>query len=573
MLTDNDRKDREQDRAFEQSQPDRTENKQDKSRGEAQEKEAFDTLDTFESSDQSAEPANPDWKTEMSGSFADPEIKKTKKPISRFKKALLILAGLLILGLAAAGTYVMAFYSDIREPQRILLDEVNFEEKAGNGAEDEGYDVDAAFYNHIVNVALLGFDRGWGREKMGEELFRPDALAIFSIDFEKEEVSVVRIPRDSYVPIHGMGNMHDKINHSYYYGYHYGDQEDPHQAGIEYTIQTVSNVLGNIPIHYYVSVDMYSVIELVDAMGGIYYEVEETIYDEHWDIGRVLVPEGPQIMDGKTYLRYLQYRGDTGDTGRIDRQMSLLKETFKYLREEGRITDIPATYRIYKDYVETDLTYTQIAAIAYFARDLDLSNESLHFHTLPGDHQTKDGIYYMVLKQDERLRIIEEAFGVEAERWAHIVLEDSPEYIEEQERKRREEEGEEKERARDSIFDDDWFNDRDDQDQDRPEENVDQSGDTGQDLKAVPELRGMSVQEAEAALRESGFRVGEIREAYYDRLDPGLVWRSEPSVGTEAQAGAIIDLIVSSESEPDNDDNDHDDDADHADDQETGAGQ
>ncbi len=556
---DNDRKDKDQDQAFEQGQQDTTENKQDKSRGESQEEETFETLDTFDSSHQSGEPANPDWKTEMSGVFVDPEIKKIKKPISRFKKALLVMAGLLILGLAGMGTYVMAFYSDVREPQRILLDDVTFENEALSGAEDERYDVDAAFSDHVVNIALLGFDRGWGREKMGEYLFRPDMLAIFSIDFEKEEVSVVRIPRDSYVPIHGMGHMHDKINHSYFYGYHYGDQEDPDQAGIKYTIQTVSNVLGNIPIHYYVSVDMYSVIELVDAMGGIYYEVDETIYDEHWEIGRVLVPEGPQIMDGKTYLRYLQYRGDTGDTGRIDRQMNLLKETFKYLREEGRITDIPVTYRIFKDYVETDLTYTQVAAMAYFARDLDLSNESLHFHTLPGDHQTKDGIYYMVLKQDERLRIIEEAFGVEAERWAPIVLEDSPEYIEEQERKRREEEREEEDEGRGSIFDDDWFNDGDDEDQDRPEEN----GDAGQDLTAVPELRGMSVQEAAAALEERSFRVGEIRETYYDRLDPGLVWHSEPKVGTEAQAGAIIDLVVSKGPEPDNDDEDHEDSEDH----------
>ncbi len=388
-------------------------------------------------SGQFQEDESPDWLKELNGAM---ETSSPKKQMSLVKKALLSIAVLFILSLGGAGIYVYAFYSEVQEPQRILLDDVSFEKE---------YDVTEAFPEHTVNIALLGFDRGWDREwRHGEYLFRPDMLAVFSINFETEEVSVVRIPRDAYVPIHGMGGMHDKINHSFFYGYYYGNNEDRDADGIEFTLNTVSKTLGDIPLHYYVSVDMYSVIALVDAMGGIYFEVEETLYDRHWNVGDVLVPEGPQIMDGETYLRYLQYRDpETGqDEGRMDRQMELLQETFLYLRREGKITDIPATYRIYKDYVETDLTYTQIASLAYFARDLDMENDSLHFYTLPGSGQTKDGTYYHVLKQDERVDIIKDAFGIEVEPWAPIVLQDSPEYIEEQERKRQEEAAEEEEK-------------------------------------------------------------------------------------------------------------------------------
>ncbi len=349
----------------------------------------------------------------------------------RMKKHLLAAAAIFLLLLAGVGAYAYNLYEEVREPQRVLLDQAS---------DEHNYDVDQAFSDRIVNIALLGFDRGWSREKMGEDMFRPDALGVFSIDFATGEVSVVRITRDAYVPIYGISGLYDKINHAYFFGYTYGDSEDSHRDGIKYTLNTISHTLGDIPIHYYVSVDMYSVIELVDAVGGIYYEVEETIYDKHWDVGRVLVPEGPQVMDGKTYLRYMQYRDDATDQdyGRIKRQMSLLEETFVYLRDEGQLTDLPAIYRIYNDYVETDLNYTQIASLVYFARDLD--TKDLHYYTLPGDGQTKDGIWYQILKQDERLEIIREVFGVEAERWPPIVLEDSPEYLEEQERKRREEE-------------------------------------------------------------------------------------------------------------------------------------
>lgn len=374
---------------------------------------------------------------------------KNKQRKRRLKKVILAVAGALLFMLIGVAGYSYNFYSDVQEPQRVLLDDAGFE---------EDYTVSEAFSSRMVNIAVLGFDRGWSREKMGEEMFRPDMIAVLSIDFGTDEVAVVRITRDAYVPIYGMGGMHDKINHSYFFGYHYGEGEDSHQEGIRYTINTISHTLGDIPIHYYISVDMYSVIELVDALGGIYYEVEETIYDKHWEIGRVLVPEGPQIMDGKTYLRYLQYRDEATDQdyGRIERQISLLTQTFVYLREEGKLTDIPATYRIYKDYVETDLSYTQIAALAYYARDLRV--DDLEFYVLQGRGQTKDGIWYQILKQDDRLEIIKEVYGLEAQRWPPIVLEDSPEYLEEQERLRREEE-------RSRFF-------RDDQEEDEEKERI-----------------------------------------------------------------------------------------------------
>jgi len=449
------------------------------------------------------------------------------KERSRFKIILLIAAGVLVLFFLVTGAYGLAFYSQVKETQRVLLDEVTFEEE---------YDIGEVFPGHIVNIALLGFDRGWNREAYGEYLFRPDMLAVFSINFDTDQISVVRIPRDSYVPLHGMGGFHDKINHSFFYGYYYGTGEDKEAEGIRFTLQTVSNTLGGIPIHYYVSVDMYSIIELVDAMGGVYYEVEETIYDEHWNVGAVLVPEGPQLMDGKTYLRYLQYREDatSQDMGRIDRQMNLLKETFFYLREQGRITDIPATYRIYKDYVETDLSYKQIAALAYYARDLEVTDDNLHFYTVPGSGQMKDGVWYQVISQKDRLQIIKEVFGMDVEPWPPIVLEDSPEYLEEQERKRREEE----------------FG-LDDQ-EDSSEENGGEAEEQDNDFQHVriPEVRGLSVAEAKDVLESRGFKVGLVTERYYTFLDEGLVIESEPFAGRSALSGSEINLLVSKGPEP-----------------------
>ncbi|MDZ4132333.1 MAG: hypothetical protein U1E11_04280, partial [Dethiobacteria bacterium] len=148
--------------------------------------------------------------------------------------------------------------------------------------------------------------------------------------------------------------------------------------------------------------------------------------------------------DGTNYLRYMQYRDSKSkqDYGRIERQTNLLRETYQYLRENSRISDIPIIYRIYKDYVDTDLSYKKISALANYFMKADLNEQNMHFYTLGGASQMKDGIYYEVISQEQRLEIIEKVFGMTVEPWPPIVLKDSPEYTQEQERKRRLEEGE-----------------------------------------------------------------------------------------------------------------------------------
>jgi anionic cell wall polymer biosynthesis LytR-Cps2A-Psr (LCP) family protein len=53
-----------------------------------------------------------------------------------------------------------------------------------------------------VNIVLLGLDRDEIRSKKSKA-FRPDTIMIASINFKSKEVSLVSIPRDSYVKIAG----------------------------------------------------------------------------------------------------------------------------------------------------------------------------------------------------------------------------------------------------------------------------------------------------------------------------------------------------------------------------------
>jgi LCP family protein required for cell wall assembly len=333
-----------------------------------------------------------------------------------FKKYWKVLTGAaLALGLLIAAVIVFVNLYQIAHPEVALKNpEFDF-------APDEN--VNKQFSEHIVNIAVLGFDRDQFREEYAY-LFLPDVILIASIDFKKDLVKFVRVPRDSYVPIHGR-NVMDKINHSYYHGYFYGKGADRDDAGLSTTLQTVSHLLGDIPIHYYVTVSMDAVVQLVDAMGGVHYTVERRIYDKQ---GNVLLYEGPQDLDGISFLTYARYReGATGqDIGRIERQMDLLMATFDHFKEQGRFKNIPVTYRVYKDHVNTNLSYKQIAALAYYASTFKKTEENIKFHTLTGGSQTKDGIWYWVLNQGYRVKLIKEVFGLNVAQWPADVLRDTP---------------------------------------------------------------------------------------------------------------------------------------------------
>lgn len=61
----------------------------------------------------------------------------------------------------------------------------------------------------------------------------------------------------------------------------------------------------------------------------------------------------------------------------------------------------------------------------------------------------------------------------------------------------------------------------------------------------VPELAGMSVQEAEEALFGAGLAVGAVSEVFTDAVVPGRVVSSSPEAGEEATEGSAVDLVVS----------------------------
>lgn len=215
-----------------------------------------------------------------------------------------------------------------------------------------------------LNVLLLGID---ARE--GETMARSDTIILASVDQESKQVALLSIPRDTRVSIPGYGM--DKINSASVYG------------GPELALRTVSQLLGT-QVKYYVMVNFSGFKDIVDALGGITYEVEQNMY--HWDENKELVinlKRGEQRLDGNKALQYVRYRDyPMGDIDRTKYQQKFLMALGKEMLQPSTIPKLPRLVTEINRYVKTNLSVTDMVKFASAAKNLE--NGNFISQTLPG---------------------------------------------------------------------------------------------------------------------------------------------------------------------------------------------
>ncbi len=280
------------------------------------------------------------------------------------------------------------------------------------------------YSTETVNIALLGFDRSAARDKQ-YSIYRPDTILIAAINFRSGQVSLVNIPRDSYVKIHGT-ETGDKINHSYMHGYYRaGEDEDPHESGLKTTLLTIMDFLGGVPLHGYVVLDMDGAEAIVDSIGGIYYDVDVEVRCD-FGRGRLLVDEGYQLLDGRQFMDYVRNRAgfQGGERGRTERQQKITLAFFDQMRQVENIPKIPRLYRAVSANAETELNLAQVIALGFFGLRINLEESETEVFSGSGQLSDRGGqnIWYLVIDEEERVNIIEKIFGVAVEKRSQMTL-------------------------------------------------------------------------------------------------------------------------------------------------------
>lgn len=270
---------------------------------------------------------------------------------------------------------------------------------------------DKDFMKDRVNILVAGID--YTVEREGREDFRTDTMMLFSVNFSTKKVDIISIPRDSYADI-AFTKQRWKINGAWMSA---GGFEG---KGFECMMQTFSTTLGGIPVNYYVAVEMQAVKDIVDALGGIYYDVD---YEINLD-GTHLMP-GYQLLNGQDVLNYCRERKDITsgtDIDRIDRQQRLLLAVFSQLKSSNALPKIPEIYTKLQSEIYTNLNFEQIAALMFFGLDLNPESD-LNRYALKGKYMRAYNATYYVLDHTYTKEIVKKVFGVDADiDWAYDIV-------------------------------------------------------------------------------------------------------------------------------------------------------
>lgn len=163
-------------------------------------------------------------------------------------------------------------------------------------------------------ILLLGIDTGsFGRIDKGNS----DTMLIAAINPKEKKSSLVSIPRDTAAQIIGTKDFNmQKINAAYNIG------------GSSMATNTVASLL-NIPVNYYLTINMGSLEKIVNSIGGIDITVPFSFQDPYTGDQKFI--RGKTHMNGSMALAYVRMRhaDPEGDYGRQKRQQQVIKAIYQ----------------------------------------------------------------------------------------------------------------------------------------------------------------------------------------------------------------------------------------------------
>ena len=229
-----------------------------------------------------------------------------------------------------------------------------------------------------------------------------DTNILVMVDPDQGEINAVSIPRDTL--INTDWNV-PKFNAAYNVG------------GVERLCQELSNLLG-IPVDYYVAVDLEGFVELVDAIGGVNFEVPiDMDYDDPTQDLHIHFKKGMQYLNGEDALKVVRFRQNndgtgygTMDIGRIQTQQDFLITVAKQMLSTLSLDMLNTYADLFVQYVDTELSVGNLVWLGQQALTIGMDN--FHFYTLPGDGTGyyKGGSYY-ILYPEEVLELVNDAFN------------------------------------------------------------------------------------------------------------------------------------------------------------------
>lgn len=195
---------------------------------------------------------------------------------------------------------------------------------------------DAAVASEPFIVYISGIDT-YGKIA---SVSRSDVNMVAIINPKTYQVLLVNIPRDYYVQLHGTSGKRDKLTHAGMYG-------------VEMSVKTIEDLL-DIDINYYFKVNFTSLIDIVDAVGGVevYSEYSFTDYK-----GQYSFVKGVNKLNGAQALAFARERKAfaNGDRMRGKNQQAVISALVDQVSKPSIITKFDSLLKSLSDKFQTNM--------------------------------------------------------------------------------------------------------------------------------------------------------------------------------------------------------------------------
>ena len=259
-----------------------------------------------------------------------------------------------------------------------------------------------------LNVLLLG------ESGLGDGYKLADTIMIASYNPQTQQASILSVPRDTYV---GKRNKDTATSHylaSYKMNAVYRNGEN-----LEETIECVNNLTG-LDLEHYILVDTDAIIDIVDAIGGVWFDVP--IDMDYEDLNQDLyihLKAGYQLIDGNKAEQLLRFRhnqdgttypaeyGDN-DIGRMRTQREFIQATANQLLKIENVTKVVNLLDIVFENVKTNLELQDLKYYIPYIFKFNTSN--IVTDTLPGTPEYCNEIWIYTANKTKTKQVIEDLF-------------------------------------------------------------------------------------------------------------------------------------------------------------------
>lgn len=248
-----------------------------------------------------------------------------------------------------------------------------------------------------------------------------DTIIVASYNPNTQTANLLSIPRDTFT-----GKNKSRATASQKINCLYNISRDPQD-----TLDAVNEITG-LDIEYYVLVRTEALIKLVDAIGGVEFNVPiDMKYDDPTQDLHIDLKAGLQTIDGEKAEQLLRYRHSNyvngvmttypseygnDDFGRMRTQRDFIVATLQQTLKPSNVFKIGQILEIANENVETNLELSYVKDYIPYAVELDTNN--IQTATLPGttpDMSETNNVSIFVVDEDATAELIQSMFYSKSE--------------------------------------------------------------------------------------------------------------------------------------------------------------